>query len=59
MEKYKDDAFGLLIDKSVDISHRAHMSVVLCYVDKMGIFKERFIWVVHVQDYDGTSLREE
>ena len=49
MEEFKDDVFGLLVDESGDVSHKEQMSVVLHFVNKMGIVKEQFAGVVHVQ----------
>jgi len=48
LEEFKDDVFGLLVDKSGGLSHKEQMGVVLCFVNKMGIVKERFVGVVHV-----------
>jgi len=38
----------LPIDDSRDVSWREQMVVVLRYVDKCGILKERFVGLVHV-----------
>lgn len=57
LEEFKDDVFGLLVDRSGDVSHKEQMGVVLRFVNKMGIVKERFIGVVHVQDTSSLSLK--
>ena len=57
MEEFKDDVFGLLVDESGDVSHKEQMGVVIRYVNKMGIVKERFIGVVHVQNTTSLSLK--
>jgi hypothetical protein len=43
-----DDVFSLLVDESRDISWKEQMAVVLRYVDKYGIVKERFVGLIHV-----------
>ena len=50
MEELKDEVFGLLVNDFGDVSHKEKMGVVLSYVNKMGIFKERSIGVVYVQN---------
>ena len=49
MEEFKDDVFGLLVDESGNVSHKEQMGVVLHFVNKMGIVKEQFVGVIHVQ----------
>jgi hypothetical protein len=44
------DIFCLLVDESADVSDKEQMTVVLRYVDKYGVLKERLIGVVHVSE---------
>ncbi|KAL7588129.1 hypothetical protein Lser_V15G40243 [Lactuca serriola] len=51
------DVFGILIDESSDISKQEQMTIVLRYVDQLGIVKERSIGVVHVLDTSSLTLK--
>jgi len=57
MEKFKDAIFGLLVDESGDVSHKALTGVILHYVNKMRIVKEQFVGVVHVQNTSSLLLK--
>jgi hypothetical protein len=48
--------FCLLVDESSDVSGKEQMAVVLRYVDKLGLIKERFIGVVHVRETSASCL---
>jgi hypothetical protein len=48
LEELGDDVFCWLVDESRDVSCKEQMVVVLRYVDKCGIVKERFVGLVHV-----------
>ena len=50
LEEIGDDIFFLLVDESRDVSWKEQMAVVLRYVDKCGIVKERFVGLVHVTE---------
>ncbi|KAI3716955.1 hypothetical protein L1987_68206 [Smallanthus sonchifolius] len=52
-----DDVFSLLVDESSDVSKKEQMAVVIRYVDKCGVVKERFIGLVHVVDTYALSLK--
>ncbi|GJX86565.1 zinc finger MYM-type protein 1-like protein [Tanacetum coccineum] len=52
-----DDVFSLLVDESSDVSKKEQMALVLRYVDKLGIVKERFAGVVHVEDTSSATLK--
>ncbi|KAK9075908.1 hypothetical protein SSX86_004238 [Deinandra increscens subsp. villosa] len=56
-EDLGDDVFSLLVDESSDVSKKEQMAVVIRYVDKYGIVKERFIGLVHVTDTSALSLK--
>ena len=51
------DVFCLLVDKSVDVSDKEHMAVVLRYVDRSGAIKERLIGVVHVKETSASCIK--
>ncbi|GKC58521.1 zinc finger MYM-type protein 1-like protein, partial [Tanacetum coccineum] len=53
----EDDVFSLLVDESSDVSKTEQMALVLRYVDKLGIVKERFAGVVHVDDTSSKTLK--
>lgn len=50
LEELGDDVFCLLVDESMDVSCKEQMVVVLRYVDKCGIVKERFVGLVLVTE---------
>lgn len=52
-----DDVFALLVDESSDCSRKEQMAVVLRFVDKDGVVKERFVGLVHVTDTSALSLK--
>ncbi|XP_035841512.1 zinc finger MYM-type protein 1-like [Helianthus annuus] len=56
-EELADDVFSILVDESRDISKKEQMAVVLRYVDKHGVIKERFIGLVHVMETSALSLK--
>jgi len=49
--------FCLLVDESRDVSCKEQMAVVLRYVDKCGIVKERFLGLVHVSETTSICLK--
>ncbi|XP_039047506.1 zinc finger MYM-type protein 1-like [Hibiscus syriacus] len=44
-------------DESSDVSKKEKMAMVLRYVDRLGVVKERFIGVVHVTDTSSLTLK--
>ena len=52
LEELGDDVFCLLVDESRDVSCKEQMAVVLRYVAKCGIVKERFVGLVHVTNVE-------
>ncbi|KAI3496070.1 hypothetical protein L1887_38420 [Cichorium endivia] len=52
-----DDVFGILVDESSDVSKKEQMAIVLRYVDKLGVVKERFVGIVHVMDTSSLTLK--
>ncbi|XP_066382410.1 uncharacterized protein [Miscanthus floridulus] len=57
LEELGNDVFCLLVDESRDVSCKEQMAVVLRYVDKCGIVKERFVGVVHVTETTSSHLK--
>jgi len=57
VEEIDGDVFCLLVDESADVSGKEQMAVVLRYVDKLGVIKERLIAVVHVQETSASCLK--
>ncbi|KAI3516753.1 hypothetical protein L1887_15762 [Cichorium endivia] len=57
LQEIGDDVFALLVDESSDVSKKEQMAVVLRYVDKLGLVKEKFVGVVHVTDTSSKSLK--
>ncbi|KAG2567472.1 hypothetical protein PVAP13_7NG358000 [Panicum virgatum] len=57
LEELGGDVFCLLVDESRDISCKEQMAVVLRYVDKCGIVKERFVGLVHVSETTSSHLK--
>ncbi|GJX27919.1 zinc finger MYM-type protein 1-like protein [Tanacetum coccineum] len=53
----RDDVFSLLVNESSDVSKKEQMALVLRYVDRLGIVKERFSGVVHVDDTSSVTLK--
>ncbi|GJZ91824.1 zinc finger MYM-type protein 1-like protein [Tanacetum coccineum] len=51
------DVFSVLVDESSDVSKKEQMAIVLRYVDKYGLVKERFVGIVQFrgQGYNGAS----
>ncbi|XP_021997455.1 zinc finger MYM-type protein 1-like [Helianthus annuus] len=56
-EELDDDVFSILVDESRDCSKKEQMAVVLRYVDKLGVVKERFVGLVHVKETTSLSLK--
>ncbi|XP_035837174.1 zinc finger MYM-type protein 1-like [Helianthus annuus] len=57
LEELGDDVFSLLVDESCDVSKKEQMAVVIRFVDKVGIVKERFIGLVHVKETSAITLK--
>lgn len=50
IEEIGGDVFCLMVDEPSDVSSKKQMAVVLRYVEKLGIIKERLIGLVHVNE---------
>jgi hypothetical protein len=57
IEEIGGDVFCLLVDESSDVSYKEQMAVVLRYVDKLGLIKERLIGVIHVKETSASCLK--
>ncbi|XP_060169943.1 uncharacterized protein LOC132600652 isoform X2 [Lycium barbarum] len=57
IDELNGDYFALLVDKSFDVLHKEHMTIVLRYIDRRGFVVERIIDIVHVQDTSVLSLK--
>jgi hypothetical protein len=57
LEELGNDMFCLLVDESRDVSCKEQMVVVLRYVDKHGMVKERFVGLVHVTETSSSHLK--
>jgi len=57
LKEIGDDVFCLLVDESRDVSWKEQVAVVLRYVDKCGIVKERFVGLVHVTETTSAYLK--
>ncbi|GJZ29862.1 zinc finger MYM-type protein 1-like protein [Tanacetum coccineum] len=52
-----DDVFSLLVDESSDVVKKEQMAVVLRYVDKFGLLKERFLGIIHVKNTSSSTIK--
>ncbi|XP_023761703.1 uncharacterized protein LOC111910160 [Lactuca sativa] len=57
-EEIGKDVFVILVDESSNVSKKEQMTMVLRYVNILGIVKERFVGVVHVNDTSSLTLKE-
>ena len=51
--------FCIILNESQDRAEREQMAIVLRFVDKFGILKERFFDLVHVKNTASLTLKEE
>lgn len=57
-EEIGDSKFCIVVDEARDESKREQMSLVLRFVDKVGLIQERFFFVAHVKDTTALTLKE-
>jgi hypothetical protein len=57
LEELGNDFFCLLVDESIDVSCKEQMVMVLRFVDKHGMVKERFVGLVHVTETTSSHLK--
>ncbi|KAI8524570.1 hypothetical protein RHMOL_Rhmol13G0159300 [Rhododendron molle] len=58
-EEINGGKFCILVDESQDESNREQMAIVLRFVDKDGIVRERFFDIVHVLNTASATLKTE
>ncbi|XP_021770498.1 zinc finger MYM-type protein 1-like [Chenopodium quinoa] len=58
-EEIGDAKFCLIVDESRDISKKEQMALVVRYVDRSGLVRERFLDLVHVKDTTSKTLKRE
>jgi hypothetical protein len=54
-----DAKFCIVVDKSRDQSRKEQMTLVVCFVDRDGFIRERFLDLIHVHDTYSTTLKQE
>ncbi|XP_071712866.1 uncharacterized protein [Rutidosis leptorrhynchoides] len=52
-----DSYFCVMVDESRDESKREQMAIVVRFVDKNGVIRERFLDIVHVSDTTSLTLK--
>ncbi|KAK1387505.1 DUF4371 domain-containing protein [Heracleum sosnowskyi] len=55
----RDAKFCILVDESLDISHKEQMAIILRFVDEEGYVRERFFEIVSVKDTTSINLKEQ
>jgi Domain of unknown function (DUF4371) len=55
----KGNVFVLMADESRDISKNEQMSIVLRFVDKANVVRERFMGFVRLHQFDAHTLANE
>ncbi|KAL8095266.1 hypothetical protein AgCh_036647 [Apium graveolens] len=58
-EEVGDSKFCILVDESIDASHKEQMAIVIRFVDVHGIIRERFFDIVNVADNTSLTLKKE
>ena len=48
--------FSIIVDEARDVSTKEQMAIVLRYMDRKGVVKERFLELVHVRDTESSTL---
>ena len=57
-EEIGDAKFCIIIDEARDKSKKEQMAIVLRFVDKDGIIRERFFGLVHVSETSAQTLKK-
>ncbi|KAK9741223.1 hypothetical protein RND81_03G090100 [Saponaria officinalis] len=58
-EEIGESKFCIMVDEARDETKREKMAIVLRFVDKKGLIKERFFDLVHVTDTSAATLKKE
>ncbi|XP_017250865.2 uncharacterized protein LOC108221502 [Daucus carota subsp. sativus] len=53
-----DSKFCILVDESLDVSHKEQMAIILRFVDQEGYVRERYFEIVSVKDTTSITLKE-
>ncbi|KAK9689819.1 hypothetical protein RND81_09G083500 [Saponaria officinalis] len=54
-----DSKFSILVDEALDVSNKEQMAIILRFVDRGGLIRERFFKVISVGDTYSQTLKEE
>ncbi|KAK9672418.1 hypothetical protein RND81_12G099300 [Saponaria officinalis] len=55
----EDSKFFILVDEALDVSNKEQMAIILRFVDREGLIRERFFKVISVGDTCSQTLKEE
>ncbi|XP_050368883.1 uncharacterized protein LOC126786974 [Argentina anserina] len=53
-----DAKFCILVDESLDVSHKKQMAIIIRFVDEDGFLQERFFEIVTVEDTTSANLKK-
>ncbi|XP_050374625.1 uncharacterized protein LOC126792201 [Argentina anserina] len=53
-----DAKFCILVDESLDVSHKEQMAIIIRFVDEDGFLQERFLEIVTVEDTTSANLKK-
>ncbi|KAL9686344.1 hypothetical protein QQ045_023800 [Rhodiola kirilowii] len=53
-----DAKFCILVDESLDVSHKEQMAIILRFVDEDGFLQERYFEIVSVEDTTSANLKK-
>lgn len=56
-EEIGDSKFCIMVDEAHDESKKEQMAIVIRFVNKEGLIKERFVDLVHVKDTSALTLK--
>ncbi|XP_074363123.1 uncharacterized protein LOC141703531 [Apium graveolens] len=57
-EEVGDAKFCILVDEAKDSANKEEMSIILRFVDHLGVLRERFFEIVHVPNTSAATLKE-
>ena len=57
-EEIGNNKFCIMVDEARDESKKEQMAIVLRFVNKEGLIKERFLDLIHVSDTTALTLKE-
>ncbi|CAM8941219.1 unnamed protein product [Rhodiola kirilowii] len=53
-----DAKFCILVDESLDVSHKEQMAIILRFIDEDGFLQERYFEIVSVEDTTSANLKK-